>query len=51
MVVSKNEIKKIFKVTNNLKHKSMLMIIYSAGLRPGELLNLKIAGIDSNPVF
>jgi len=46
-VLSKNEIKKIFDVTSNLKHKCILMLIYSAGLRRSELLNLKFNDIDS----
>ena len=46
-VLSKNEIKKIFAVTNNLKHKCILMLIYSAGLRRSELLNLIFNDIDS----
>ena len=46
-VLSKDEIKKIFDATNNLKHKCILMLIYSAGLRRSELLNLSISNIDS----
>ena len=29
LVLSKNEVSKLFKVTNNLKHKTILMLIYS----------------------
>jgi site-specific recombinase XerD len=47
IVLSKNEVKKILKCTNNLKHKAILSTIYSAGLRLSELVNLKIADIDS----
>ena len=32
----------------NLKHKSILMLAYSAGLRVSEIINLKIEDIDSN---
>jgi integrase/recombinase XerD len=46
-VLSKEEVSKLFKVTSNLKHKTILLLIYSAGLRLGELLNLKIGDIDS----
>ena len=46
-VLSKNEIKRIFEVTNNLKHKCNLMLIYSASLRRSELLNLTFSDIDS----
>lgn len=44
---SKDEIKRIFDATDNLKHKAMLMTIYSCGLRLSELLNLKITDIRS----
>lgn len=33
---------------NNLKHKCLVSLIYSAGLRRSELLNLKVGDIDSN---
>src|SRR5690606_25623450 len=42
-----DEIKRIFDATDNLKHKAMLMTIYSCGLRLSELLNLKITDIRS----
>ncbi len=47
VVLSKEEVSKLIKVTSNLKHKTILLLIYSAGLRLGELLNLKIGDIDS----
>lgn len=46
-VLSKEEIKKILTVHTNIKHKTMLSLIYSCGLRRSELLNLKPADIDS----
>lgn len=46
-VLSKNEIKKILTATNNIKHKCILMLLYSAGLRRSELLNLTPSNIDS----
>lgn len=46
-VLSEEEIVKILNVTGNLKHKAVLMTIYSAGLRISELLNLRIKDIDS----
>ena len=46
-VLSKTESKRIFAVTTNLKHKCILMLLYSAGLRRSELLNLKVSDIDS----
>jgi len=46
-VLSKNEVKKILDSSTNIKHKSILMLIYSAGLRRSELLNIRISDIDS----
>lgn len=47
-VLSEEEVTAIIKATTNLKHKAILMTIYSAGLRLGELIRLKIKDIDSN---
>ena len=41
------EIKKIFKVTENSKHKLILKLSYGMGLRVSEIVNLKIEDIDS----
>ncbi|WP_396153018.1 site-specific tyrosine recombinase/integron integrase [Flavobacterium sp.] len=46
-VLSKEEVKLILEVHSNLKHKTMLSLIYSCGLRCGELLALKPIHIDS----
>lgn len=46
-VLSKEEIKMILGSLSNIKHKSMLSLIYSCGLRRGELLRLKMGDIDS----
>lgn len=47
-VLSKEEIKLILNAHNNIKHRAMLSLIYSCGLRCGELLSLKPEHIDSN---
>ncbi len=47
-VLSKAEVKMILTAHTNVKHKTMLSLIYSCGLRRSELLNLKITDIDSN---
>ena len=47
-VISKEEVLAIIKATNNIKHKCIVSLLYSAGLRRSELLNLKITDIDSN---
>ncbi|MDO9038083.1 MAG: site-specific integrase [Lutibacter sp.] len=46
-VLSKEEIKLILNAHSNIKHKTMLSLIYSCGLRRSELLNLKPSDIDS----
>ena len=46
-VLSKEEIKLILNAHSNIKHKAMLSLIYSCGLRCGEMLRLKPEHIDS----
>ncbi len=46
-VLSKEEIKMILDANSNIKHKTMLCLIYSCGLRRSELLQLKPQDIDS----
>ncbi|MCC6372744.1 MAG: site-specific integrase [Bacteroidia bacterium] len=47
-VLSKEEVKAILNAHGNLKHKAMLSLIYSCGLRRSELLNLKLNDLDEN---
>ncbi len=46
-VISEQEVEAILNASDNLKHRCMLSLIYSAGLRRSELLNLKKTDIDS----
>lgn len=46
-VLSEEEVVAILKATENLKHKAILMTIYSAGLRLSEVINLELKDIDS----
>jgi len=46
-VLTYEEVSKIIQYPRNLKHRAMLTLIYSAGLRISELINLKIKDIDS----
>jgi len=46
IVLSVQEIQKMFSVCENTKHKVMLALLYSCGLRVSELINLKWADID-----
>jgi len=47
-VLSQQEVTAIINATDNIKHKAVLMTIYSGGLRISELINLKIKDIDSD---
>ena len=44
---NKDEIASIINATDNLKHKTMLMLAYSSGLRVSEVVNIKTYNIDS----
>lgn len=46
IVLSKEEVQKMFDVCENLKHKVILSILYACGLRVSELINLKWREID-----
>jgi len=47
-VLSQEEVAAIFKEVTNLKHKTVLSMIYAHGLRVGELLNMQLKDIDSS---
>ncbi|WP_047547331.1 tyrosine-type recombinase/integrase [Psychroserpens sp. Hel_I_66] len=46
-VLSKGEVRAILDVTTNLKHRTLLSLVYSAGLRIGEALKLRPNDIDT----
>lgn len=46
VVLSPDEALSIFDAVENLKHRTILMLIYSAGLRVGEVVRLRIEDID-----
>ena len=46
-VLRKEEVKMLLNTIRNLKHRTMLCLLYSCGLRSGELLNLQPTHIDS----
>lgn len=46
IVLSVDEIQRMFSVCENLKHKVILALLYSCGLRVSELINLKWSNID-----
>jgi site-specific recombinase XerD len=47
-VLSKEEISLMLKNTQNIKHRCLIAIIYSCGLRRSEVINVKLVDIDSN---
>ena len=47
VVLSREEVQRLFAVVKNLKHKALLMTAYDAGLRLSEILNLRVEDIDS----
>lgn len=49
VALSINEVKRLFAVTTNLKHRVLLKTAYSAGLRVSELINLRPEHIESDP--
>ncbi len=45
--MSQSTISRLFRQVSNIKHRTILLLIYSAGLRVGELVRLKIEDIDN----
>lgn len=46
-VISKEEVLKVIAKAGNIKHKCIISLLYSSGLRRSELINLKMSDIDS----
>jgi len=46
VVLSEGEVRRLFENLSNLKHKAMLMLVYSAGLRVGEVVRLHWEDLD-----
>lgn len=47
-VLSEEEVVQLILATKNIKHTCILMLLYSAGLRLGEVVNLKIKDINAS---
>jgi integrase/recombinase XerD len=45
-VFTAEEVFRIIHSADNIKHKTILMLTYSSGLRVGELVNLKVSDIS-----
>lgn len=46
-VLSHTEVMRMIGITGNIKHRCIISLLYSAGLRRGELLNLRLKDIES----
>jgi len=47
-ILSTNEVQRIIKSISNIKHKTLLIVIYGAGLRVSEAVRLRLKDIDSD---
>ena len=47
-MLSKEEVKRILEAPANLKHRTMLLLVYGCGLRRSELLALMLNDVDSS---
>ena len=47
VVLSRDEVQRLFAVVTNLKQKALFMVAYDAGLRISEILNLRLDDLDS----
>ena len=45
--ISPRDVKRLFEVTTNLKHSTMLKLCYGMGLRVSEIIGIKVVHIDS----
>ncbi|HET7629524.1 MAG TPA: site-specific integrase, partial [Bacillales bacterium] len=45
-VLSQEEVRQILEAVDNIKHRAILFTIYSAGLRLGEVVRLKVSDLD-----
>jgi integrase/recombinase XerD len=51
VVLSRFEIQKILEATTNRKHKTLLALAYAAGLRVGEVVDLRVEDVDLEQGF
>jgi integrase/recombinase XerD len=47
VVLSREEVKRIFRAVRNRKHRALLMLVYSSGLRVGEVVRLRPEDLDT----
>ncbi len=49
VVISRENVTLLLEAVSNIKHRAILMLVYSAGLRVSEVVRLKIEDIGSKP--
>ena len=47
-VLSRDEVRRLIEAVTNLKHRAMLLVLYSGGLRVGEVIRLQVTDIESD---
>ena len=47
-VLSRGEVRRLIEAVINLKHRAMLLVLYSGGLRVGEVIRLQVTDIESD---
>ncbi len=50
-ILAKEDILRMIDLTKNIKHKCIISLLYSSGLRRGELLDLQLTDIDSKSML
>jgi len=48
VVLSREEVVRLFRAVENLKHRTILMVVYAAGLRVSEVVKLRVSDIDED---
>ena len=51
MLLSRDEVSRIFKATDNMKHHALLSLVYGSGLRVSEAVRLRAEHIDSKKML
>ena len=46
IALSREEVLRMYQATSNIKHKAMILTLYSTGMRVSELIHLKVTNID-----
>lgn len=49
IIIDQNDVQKLFDVCDNLKHKTIMAVLYGTGVRITELINIKLTDIKRSP--